>query len=325
MQPVLTITTAAAETLVLRLRRIPTLDALSNKLLDILKTYEGENDPLSLSLFSWAEDVCQLLIEEPANFRTLLARKINQLQREILINPISGSPLEMPVLQRGRLWEEWMLLHNRELSRYSPYDGLPFDAHQIHAFALEMILWKKELLQSEDPLLSRLSHEVHAIEEEIEPLTQEMMRQIPPEVALDDYRAIAQNIIATEKNEEESAYLESAGRKWTETARVSQSAAQRNISLLREGLARSERSTRENLEAVKQSAERQIRARDEVIAHAHQDIHRLNRRVTAVEGEARALHLEVRAHARTIAAQGREIQHLRQEVADMDDGGCVIM
>jgi len=306
-----------------------------------MEAHRMARDGLSRRLWTWGAEVLQLLSDEPPNMQILLARKINELQRKILINPIDRAPLKDVILQRGRIWEEWMLRLYQQLDEegYSPFDGQYIETdHQVHSFGNHMVAWLGDVLRpTDDPDLTLLSQEVETIEiereEQIQTLKEEMRveqdkdikntlgikkyalgglkknyvlkdhaAQADPHKVLSDYDNIAKYVIKIEKDEEALSDAEKLEHKLFQETRLTEEAIEGTLSALREGLAESERNNKANLNAMKESYEGQIQAQDEVIDRAHGVIQGLHGRVVAVEGNVHTL--EARVAAISVQLQG---------------------
>jgi hypothetical protein len=112
----------------------------------ILERYPGWDDILSKKLFTWGIDTCKMAIKNGAKGLTIIAaiaqERFDELSK-ILVNPLDGSPLQEPVLEREWTWEAWQHAECRRLfSSVSPLDGEPMSPNPpSHLFVKEMIDW----------------------------------------------------------------------------------------------------------------------------------------------------------------------------------------
>lgn len=123
-----------------------TLDEKIGELVSILEKHKNCKDPLSIKIRSWA-----VKIELPENEEEVLTEKfkeetlknIQRLFKEILVDPMDGSPLQDPMLDRKDwVWEKWKLQDWLKFSLLSPYDKKPIEAIP-HQFANEISTWAK--------------------------------------------------------------------------------------------------------------------------------------------------------------------------------------
>lgn len=117
-------------------------EELFDNLTEILLNNEHANDPLSLKLFEWGANVCEIDInseEDTIAFKEIARKKVHALQR-ILTNPMTNTPLISPVLDGDWIWEKSMLEDYLTLSSISPYTEQSIDM-RVHSFALQMIKW----------------------------------------------------------------------------------------------------------------------------------------------------------------------------------------
>lgn len=110
----------------------------------ILIKYDSWRDPLSLRLFKWGAKAVSVDLAGGSlgSAEWIAARtQIDKLRHKILVNPLDGSPLQHPVLEREWTWEGWQLEHYRTLHPQSPFDGERLTSLRPHDFALEMLAW----------------------------------------------------------------------------------------------------------------------------------------------------------------------------------------
>lgn len=112
------------------------------RLSDIIVKYDDEDeqfkiwsDPLSKKLFSWGIKLLAFGQWDD----TIIKIHLNKLAKKIFINPLDGSSLESPVLERQWVWEEKALSDYQRLSPVSPFDQQPMLPMRIHAFGRAML------------------------------------------------------------------------------------------------------------------------------------------------------------------------------------------
>lgn len=129
-----------------------TYNAAISELKSIIGKHQGTyNDPLSERVVVWHKstmDSLSNLKKNGANTQELecgLHESINSLRQEILVNPLDGSRLKQPFLERNWVWERWMHDDCSTLSPHSPLDNQPMDGATPHEFASEMLAWSEKI------------------------------------------------------------------------------------------------------------------------------------------------------------------------------------
>lgn len=119
-----------------------------DRLADILERFQNCNDDLSQQLFKWGSNAVILTAiaegMDLSEFKVKVEKELETLAREILVNPMTHQPLQVPLIDREWVWEKSILDDYLELSNISPFDGLPIQA-KTHEFALAMINWLKDV------------------------------------------------------------------------------------------------------------------------------------------------------------------------------------
>lgn len=114
------------------------------KLYQLLLIYEEWNDPLSEKLQTWTIKVIELAVDKSlkrGDLQAKLLERINQLTRQILINPVTHLPYIEPILihqteiQEKQAFEETLRILQMKV------EGIFI----LHAYAIAMINWVKEL------------------------------------------------------------------------------------------------------------------------------------------------------------------------------------
>lgn len=219
------ISTVPAPTLVLLLRQpeqerlvvLRTREAYLRQLVDVLDRHQSSTDALSLKIYRWGEEVSLLLLEKNSmsegDFAAILAKKVDELRKQILINRLDHAPLHEPILVNEEVWEGWMLRHYQTLNRYSPYDGRAFEVETAHIFATEMISWLDEVVQpTEDPFFSIFTQKMlalKALDSEEGWLDRNEAGGIDPALALEVYQELAAEALSLKREEEKTDYFTS--------------------------------------------------------------------------------------------------------------------
>lgn len=122
-------------------------ELLIRKIRDILIKYASWNEPKSLELHRWSDDI--LNIKNGNNLKTIIHQKIDKLRKSILENPYErGIPLQKPMLicQKGSLMEEWQLQEYLYLGfNICPFHTEPLEKIKSHEFAKELLDWSSEV------------------------------------------------------------------------------------------------------------------------------------------------------------------------------------
>jgi hypothetical protein len=131
--------------------------AAAESLIKILKRYPKEKwtDLLSTKLIASGEDVIRLAEAnrkaEISKMKAIAQACLEKLKKT-LVNPLTKTPLQTPVLEREWTWEDWMHEDCRRLFsalriEESPLDDKPMDPHPaLHPLAKEMIDWLNSLI-----------------------------------------------------------------------------------------------------------------------------------------------------------------------------------
>ncbi len=153
MSSTLTITTTLTPTTevtrTLRLRPLPVASAdLLNRLATILEKFQLWADDLSLQLYEWGSSAVLSVAEEgeigAREFGVKVSKQLDELEKDILVNPLTREALESPLIDRGWTWEKTTLDTYLKVSQISPFDGKPIQA-TTHEFAVDMMKWLKEV------------------------------------------------------------------------------------------------------------------------------------------------------------------------------------
>ena len=127
----------------------------------ILHTHRGYSDFLSRKIFLWShsviQDAGQLSPNDEAGIEQLAHERIDELIREILINPLDDrNLLEDPILLRDWVWERWVYEDCRTLFVTSPLDGGAMTLRNEgggviqpspHLLVKAMLVWLHTILQ----------------------------------------------------------------------------------------------------------------------------------------------------------------------------------
>ena len=119
-------------------------------LITIRRCYQSWNDHLSRAINRWCLEVLTIAKEHGQDslqeIHRIAREKLGELAEEILVNPITVTPLHCPVMERDWTWEKSMHEECRQLFKTSPLDGGPMSANPAsHSFAEEMIHWHQGL------------------------------------------------------------------------------------------------------------------------------------------------------------------------------------
>lgn len=155
---------ADAEEISLSVPEKPVCDyvAAIDQLSEILITFQAERDILSERMHVWGKKVLRAVIahrNDPLEKIEQIAQtSIQELGKEILINPIDRSPLHDPVIERGWTWERSLRESYRTLFPTSPLDNQPWSVEPFpHLFAEKMLAWMQQTFPS---VLSKNSGQV---------------------------------------------------------------------------------------------------------------------------------------------------------------------
>jgi len=130
-----------------------------NGLYELIEDNYLFDDPLSKSLLGWGKNILKVEPSQKKEFQKFwnqMDQPIKHLAFEILVDPLSlqedngPKTLNVPVLFRKRVWEEWRLKECYQLWNRSPYDGEPIHEGsepfqpQPHFLAGKFIQWMKD-------------------------------------------------------------------------------------------------------------------------------------------------------------------------------------
>jgi Mg2+ and Co2+ transporter CorA len=133
-------------------------EALDN-LTFIASQYIHYDDPLSRKLHQWCVKVITQFDDTEAvdkDYIEAIAKRIHQLSREILVNPMDQAPLLNPILVNDELpiWERKMWVD------YQKSCDLPAQEGRIHEFARDVLEWRNELPIAELNPLVQFEHAI---------------------------------------------------------------------------------------------------------------------------------------------------------------------
>lgn len=334
---------APAPALVLRLREpgqergvvLRTGEAYLRQFVDIMERHQSSTDALSLNIYRWGEEISLLLLEmssmHKADFAVILAKKVDELRRHILINPLDCAPLQEPVLVDGVVWEGWMLRHYQTLSPYSPYDRRAFEVESVHVFAAEMISLLSEVVypsEDEDPFFSIFAREIDVLkglDSKEGQLDQEEAGGIDPHLALEVYQELAQAALALRKREEEADYFTSRQALFSQKVELIERQIAENMDRLERALDGMSDFFEERLQFIKESHERIVNGLRELLAFVEKENNRLESKLTDAESKITGLEGRIGSLETRLRQAEAQNECNRQAANDSGGGGCVIM
>lgn len=102
------------------------------------------NDTLSQDIRVWSVKIAKVdlrALRSLDDVHTIACASVQELAEKVLLNPLDGSPLQEPVLERTWVWEKRMYDDYRELINRSPFDKEPMAAALPHTFAQKIMAW----------------------------------------------------------------------------------------------------------------------------------------------------------------------------------------
>ncbi len=125
------------------------LEDAIGQLSSLLHEYKECDDHLSKTILLWGmqtlDKANEQLLNRDKDLKKIADELLQELARQILVNPIDRAPLQEPRLERKWTWERWMHAECKNLGvMRSPLDGdLMEDVPKEHFFAKRMLVWMR--------------------------------------------------------------------------------------------------------------------------------------------------------------------------------------
>ena len=298
------------------------LDALLDELLDLLEENQDLEDPLSLALLQWGEELAELFMKDVSLEE--LAGKLYQL-RKIALNPLDHSPLDNPRIAGGRVWEEWVLLQVKalfqDISCYSDEASLA-DVEE-HPLAEAILRWQDRVLSSRERQLLGLCEELERLQS-LEDRSGWLEKDRPLRVV--DCIKLAASAEEVESQQALLAKIEKERERFQKIAKKSSERKKATIESTRVALEEDEKRLAEDLTKIRNTYTRTIQSLREGLATVQKDHVLLKARVAAAEGKIVPLDQRVSSlEARVAEAEAQNRANWEAAHSGGGGGGCIIM
>ena len=318
----------ATPPLVLHLRAAPTLMAMAAKLTAIFETYKGLTDPTSRELTTLGGRICQLILSHSLKNETTLrqlAAMVHEL-RTILRNFFDDSPLQKPTMVRGRLWEEWMLEHNKTLGGLSPLDKQPLEEGSPYLYGQQLLEWQEELFTLPDTHAKQMVKallQLRTQEDSSGWLNPEITKNTHPTLARKNYRFCAKRALETENHRRETAAIIKIRDNLQATIQTVEERTTHHGLQLRNALTEMERMQTRHTTLLEKTYERAIGDVTRLLKLEEKDNRHLEVRLQSSERNMHRLQnqlSDINMRHNQLAAENQANRN-----AINDDGGCVVM
>jgi hypothetical protein len=301
---------------------------LIDNFLDLLEAHQEELDPLSVHLTKWGEELAQLLVSEKSLNPEQIASKLYEI-RKIVINPLDGSPLDHPRLAGGRLWEEWMLEHVKELfENFSCYsDGACLSDVKPHIFAEKILRWRDQVLKLDHPKIVPIKDELERLlskEDRSCWLDREESLRSRAHLAVAGYVALAKSVDECEFFRNLTKKVGRATHHFEAVSRAAEESKRAHIEAAKIFLVEEDKRVAEDLKEIQASYERVIQNLRDWIREVRRENIGLECRL--LSAEERVSELSARVSELEVRVQVAEAQNeTNWQAAHSGESGCNIM
>lgn len=286
---------------------------------DLLLKYENWNDSLSEKLLKWGNKTFlevkdpNFVINEDTKQRAL--NRINKLTHQILINPLGGSPLRAPVLERTWIWEKSDLEDYAALRSQSPFDEQQLEAARPHDFALDMLKWisgvQKTFNLTTDTLSISQTHGTLVVSSETIPNS--FARCIT-------YLSLANNFLTRQQNKN-NLQLKEILQNLREQRRTMEEKLEAEVTLTRSAAATLQKNTEESINTIKSNHQDQVQSLRTLISQNSAEIDATRRALEAANQEGLKSKKEIDNLKNCYRSAIQEQERLRKKA---DKSSCTI-